>query len=234
MKIEVFENPEQASLGAARFLAAEARESIVARGQFLAAFSGGISPWPMLEAWAGEKVPWENVQIGQVDERVAPADAPERNLPRLRKALQGSGLHSEQIHAMPVESTDLGSAVHNYALALQMIVGIPPALDLIHLGLGADGHTASLFPGDPVLEVVEADVALTRVWNGLRRMTFTLPMLNRARRLLWLVTGAEKAPVLASLVRGNASLPAGRVRQDNAILFADRAAAQMLPKSNHH
>jgi len=127
-----------------------------------------------------------------------------------------------------VESTDLESAVLNYARALQIIVGLPPVLDLIHLGLGSDGHTASLLPGDPVLEVVEVDVALTGVWNGQRRMTFTFPMLNRARRLLWLVTGGEKAPMLAALIRGDVSIPAGRVRQDHAVVFADRAAAQSL------
>jgi len=228
MKIEIFDDAEQAARAGAVFLAAEAREAVAARGRFLAAFSGGASPWTMLRAWASEDVPWENVEVGQVDERVAPAQAPERNLTGLREALQGSPLHPEQIHAMPVESTDLESAALNYARALQMIVGLPPVLDLIHLGLGADGHTASLLPGDPVLEVVDADVSLTGVGNGQRRMTLTFPMLNRARRLLWLVTGSEKASILACLIRGDTSIPAGRVRQDNAVLFADRAAAQAL------
>jgi len=228
MKIEVFDDAQQAAQAGAAFLAAETRQAVAARGRFLAAFSGGASPWPMLRAWAHEEIPWEKVQVGQVDECVGPAQAPERSLTRLREALQGAPLRPEQIHAMPVESTDLESATLNYARSLQMIVGFPPVLDLIHLGLGCDGRAASLLPGDHVLEVVDADVSLTRDGNGPRRMTFTFPMINRARRLLWLVTGGEKASILACLVRGDLSIPAGRVRQDNAVLFADRAAAQGL------
>lgn len=229
LHIEIFDDAEQAAEAAAAFLAAETREAITQRGRFLAAFSGGESPWPMLKAWAREDLPWERVEVGQVDERVAPADAPERSLPRLREALAEAPLRPEQIHAMPVESTNLVSAVHNYTMALQMIVGIPPVLDLVHLGLGADGHTASLLPQDPVLDVADADVALTGPRDGLRRMTLTLPMLNRARRVLWLTSGGEKAPVLAALARGDLSIPAGRVRQENAVVFTDLAAARELP-----
>jgi len=99
-------------------------------------------------------------------------------------------------------------------------------LDLVHLGLGPDGHTASLVPGDRVLEVTDADVALTGIYQGRRRMTLTYPMINRARRILWLVTGSEKVEMLGRLRKGDASIPAGRIRQDQAILFADQAAAQ--------
>ena len=128
---------------------------------------------------------------------------------------------------MPVESPDLEAAAVLYASMLQDIAGSPPVLDLAHLGLGPDGHTASLVPGDPVLEVTDADVAVTGgAYQGRRRMTLTYPMLNRSRRILWLVTGSEKVDMLARLRAGDRSIPAGRVTQDRAVVLADRAAAR--------
>jgi 6-phosphogluconolactonase len=129
---------------------------------------------------------------------------------------------------MPVEAPDLQAAVARYAASLQEIAGSPPVLDLVHLGLGPDGHTASLVPGDRVLEVTDADVALTGIYQGRRRMTLTYPMINRSRRILWLVTGSEKVEMLGRLRKGDASIPAGRIRQDQAIVFADQAAAQQV------
>src|SRR5947209_6255990 len=126
---------------------------------------------------------------------------------------------------MPVESADLESARGQYAATLQQIAGTPAVLDLAHLGLGPDGHTASLVPGDPVLDVTDADVALTGIYQGRRRMTLTYPILNRSRRVLWLVTGASKADMLARLLRADPTIPAGRIRQDQAVVLADRAAA---------
>jgi 6-phosphogluconolactonase len=165
----------------------------------------------------------------QVDERVAPAGHPDRNLTHLRDSLlKHAPLPADRIHAMPVEASDLEAGAAQYSRSLQKLAGLPPVLDLVHLGLGPDGHTASLVPGDPVLEVTEADVAMTEVYQGRRRMTLTYPILNRARRIVWLVTGSEKARMLARLRDGDRAIPAGRIRQGQALVLADRAAATGL------
>jgi 6-phosphogluconolactonase len=171
-------------------------------------------------------MPWADVHVVQVDERVAPDGNPDRNLTHLRESLLAHcPLHPEQVHAMPVESADLEAATDRYALTLREIAGSPAVLDLAHLGLGPDGHTASLVPGDPVLDVTDADVALTGLYQGRRRMTLTYPVLNRSRRILWLVTGSEKAEMLARLCEGDGSIPAGRISRHQAVLLADREAA---------
>jgi 6-phosphogluconolactonase len=232
MKIEVLADPEAVARQAAAVIAAEARAAVAARGRFILAVSGGHTPWLMLRALAGEEVPWESVQVLQVDERVAPAGHPDRNLTHLRESLLGHvPLRADQIQAMPVEAPDLEAAARQYAQTLQELAGIPPVLDLAHLGLGPDGHTASLVPGDPVLDVSDADVALTGVYQGRQRMTLTYPILNRSRRILWLVTGSEKAGPLVRLRDGDRPIPAGRVRQDQALVLADRAAAAQLATS---
>jgi 6-phosphogluconolactonase len=227
MKVEVFADAESVARQAAALIAAEARAAVAARGRFVIAVSGGHTPWVMLRALTAEEVPWQNVYVAQVDERVAPAGDPDRNLTHL-----GESLHAprrpEQILAMPVESPDLEAAATRYAATLREIAGSPPVLDLVHLGLGPDGHTASLVPGDPVLDVKSADVALTGTYQGRRRMTLTYPIINRSRQILWLVTGSEKVEMLGRLRKGDPSIPAGRVRQDQAVVFADKAAAGQL------
>jgi len=185
MEIKVFPDAETVAREAAKAIAAEARAAVAARGKFVLAVSGGKTPWQMLRALANEKLPWPSVHIFQVDERVAPAGHADRNLAHLRESLAAATLRDEQIHAMPVEETDLDAAAANYARTLARLAGAPPVLDLVHLGLGADGHTASLVPGDPVLEVSVRDVALTGIYQGRRRMTLTYPLLNRARKILW-------------------------------------------------
>jgi 6-phosphogluconolactonase len=228
MKIDVFSDDESTARAAAKAIAAEAVAAVAARGKFVMAVSGGRSPWIMLRALAEEDIPWDRVHIVQVDERVAPAGDPDRNLTHLRESLRDSPIPPKQIHAMPVESPDLEAAAAQYASTLIKIAGSPATLDLIHLGLGPDGHTASLVPGDPVLHVTELDVALTGVYQGRRRMTLTYPVIDRARRILWLVTGSEKVGALARLRKGDPSIPAGSVSQDRAVVFADRAAATDL------
>jgi 6-phosphogluconolactonase len=226
MRIEALADADSVARAGAALTAAEARAAVAARGRFVVAFSGGHTPWQMLRALADEEVPWAGVHVVQVDERVAPAGDPDRNLTHLRESLLARcPLRPEQVHAMPVESADLEAACGGYALTLRQIAGSPAVLDLAHLGLGPDGHTASLVPGDPVLDVTDADVALTGVYQGRRRMTLTYPMLNRARRIVWLVTGGEKAEMLARLGRGDQSIPAGRIDQHQALVLADHEAA---------
>jgi 6-phosphogluconolactonase len=210
-------------------IAADARAAIVSRGRFALAVSGGHTPWIMLRALAEEDLPWAGVHVFQVDERVAPAGDPDRNLTHLQESLlQHAPLRPEQIHAMPVEAADLQTPAAQYAFTLQGVAGTPPVLDLVHLGLGPDGHTASLVPADPVLDVTDKDVAVTGIYQGRRRMTLTYPAINRARRILWVVTGTEKTEMLRRLREGDVSIPAGRVRRDQAVLLADQAAAEQL------
>ncbi len=226
MKIEALTDADSVARAGAALTAAEARAAVAARGRFIVAFSGGHTPWQMLRVLADEEVPWAGVHVVQVDERVAPAGDPDRNLTHLRESLLAHcPLRPEQVHAMPVEAADLEAASRRYALTLEDIAGAPTVLDLAHLGLGPDGHTASLVPGDPVLDVTGADVALTGVYQGRRRMTLTYPVLNRARRIVWLITGREKAEMLERLCRGDRSIPAGRIDQHQALVLADHEAA---------
>jgi 6-phosphogluconolactonase len=229
MKIKVVANAGSAASEAAKLIAGEARAAVKDHGSFVMAVSGGRTPWLMLRDLALEDLPWNAVHIVQVDERIAPAGDPDRNLTHLRESLlEHAPLPPGQIHAMPVESSDLQAACAQYAHTLETIAGSLPVLDLVHLGLGPDGHTASLIPGDPVDNVRDADVALTGLDQGRRRMTLTYPILNRSRKILWLVTGNEKAEILARLLAEDPSIPAGRVSTDHAVIIADRAAASRL------
>jgi 6-phosphogluconolactonase len=229
MNIDTLADADAVARAGAAFIAAEARTAVDARGHFIMAISGGSTPWKMLRALADERLPWTGVHVVQVDERVAPAGDPDRNLTHLRKTLlTHSPITPEQVHAMPVESADLKAASQRYALTLREIAGSPAVLDLAHLGLGPDGHTASLVPGDPVLDVADADVAISGIYQGRRRMTLTYPILNRSRRILWLVTGHEKMEMLKRLYEGDDSIPAGRISRGEALVLADREATARL------
>jgi 6-phosphogluconolactonase len=225
VNIEILADADAVARKGAAIIAQEARLAVSTRGRFTLAVSGGHTPWLMLRALADEDVPWKSVRVVQVDERVAPAGDPDRNLTHVRESLlEHVPIPPQHVYPMPVETSDLQSAAADYARTLQELVGLPTILDLVHLGLGPDGHTASLVLGDPVLDIADTDVALTGVYQGRQRMTLTYPIINRARRILWLVTGGEKVAMFKRLCAGDRSIPAGRVRQDCALAVVDRAA----------
>ena len=226
MNVEILPDVNSLAGRAAAVIAADARAAVSARGRFVMAVSGGKSPWLMLADLANEDMPWANVHVFQIDERIAPAGDPDRNYVHLRDSLlQHAPIPPEQIYAMPVESPDVDAAAKEYAHTLAGVAGKPPVLDLAHLGLGPDGHCASLIPNDPVLNVMDRDVAITGVYQGRRRMTLTYPVINRSRRILWLVSGKDKVSAFPKLRAADPSIPAGRISQTQALLLADREAA---------
>jgi 6-phosphogluconolactonase len=217
LQTEILPDPVAVAYRAADLVAFHARLAVAERGAFFLAVSGGHTPGAMFQALAGRDFPWDSTTIFQVDERLAPPGAPERNLTLLHDSLPASALAS--VRPMPVEDADLDAAADRYARSL------PERFDLIHLGLGADGHTASLVPDDPALAAVDRDVALTQPYKGLRRMTLTYPVIDRSRALLWLVLGADKQDALRLLREHDTSIPAGCVAFDRALVLADTAAA---------
>lgn len=234
MEIKLFPSEQEVALAGATLVADEARRAVEARGRFVFAVSGGRTPWKMLALLAEQDVPWPDVYLVQVDERVAPAGHADRNLTHLEESLLSRApVPLDHVLAMPVddgvlESGDPQAGAAAYAEHLERVAGRPAVLDLIHLGLGPDGHTASLVPGDGALDVDNADVAVCGVYQGRLRMTLTYPLLNRARRILWLATGESKQQMLVRLLAGDPAIPAGRVRADGAVVFADRAAATLV------
>jgi 6-phosphogluconolactonase len=216
-QIEILPDADAVAERGAKYVAEQARAAVADHGRFNFAVSGGHTPWAMFAHLATEDVPWENVTIYQVDERVAPDGDPDRNLTHLRESLPPGA--AADIRAMPVGAADLEAAAADYASAL------PAHLDLVHLGLGPDGHTASLVPGDPVLEIADRKVAVTGEYLGHRRMTLTYPTLDAAKQVLWLVTGEDKVDALRRLQTGDRSIPAGRVSSEHALVIADTAAA---------
>lgn len=229
INIEVLVDVNAVAQRAATVIGELACAAVSTHGRFVVALSGGTTPWLMLRALGSKQLPWQHVHVAQTDERVAPAGHRERNLTQLQEELLGrTPLRPEQIHAMPVDSPDLNAAVAAYAATLRELAGSPPVFDLVHLGLGTDGHTASLVPGDPVLELSDQDVGLSGRHQGWYRMTLTLPAINRARSVLWVVTGKQKAAILLRLLDGDQSIPAGRVRRENAVVLADCAAARLI------
>jgi 6-phosphogluconolactonase len=234
VEIEIYPDDDTLSREASEFVADCIREAVSSRGRFVMALSGGRTPWAMLRVLAEADLPWDKVHFVQVDERIAPAGDGDRNLTHLREALLNHApIRADRIHAMPVEAADLSCAAQNYAETLHQLAGEPCVLDLVHLGLGPDGHTASLVPGDSVLDIQDVDVAITaNPYQGHRRMTLTFPIINRARRILWLVTGGEKADALARLRNGDSSIPAGRIASEQALILTDKAAAAQLAGAN--
>ncbi len=212
---------------AAAYIANRARAAVNQHGRFTLALSGGRTPWVMLTKLAAMDLPWTSVHVFQVDERIAPEGDPDRNLTHMQETLlRHAPLPLPNVHPMPVNAEDPAAACADYAATLARICGDPAALDLVHLGLGPDGHTASLVPEDGVLAVTDRDVALTEtLYQERRRMTLTYPALNRAREVMFLVDGAGKAPMYARLKAGDPGIPAGRVAAERMMAFVDEAAA---------
>lgn len=215
--IEVLPDLSAVAIRAAEVIREHAHAAISERDAFTFAFSGGRNPWGAFAELARADFPWNRTSVYQVDERVAPSGSEDRNLTHLRAVLPSEAF--ARVHPMPVEDPDLDASAARYAALL------PHRFDLIHLGLGPDGHTASLVPGDPVLDVTDRDVALAGPYQGRLRMTLTYPAIDRARALLWIVTGADKADALARLRAHDRSIPGGRVAPDRALVLADAAAA---------
>jgi 6-phosphogluconolactonase len=217
IELEVAGDEKAASRRAAELIAAAGGEAAQERDHFALAMSGGRSPWAMLAILGElEEMPWAQTELFQVDERVASPGSPDRNLTHMVLGLSMD--HQAALRPMPVTQRDLEAAAREYE------AGLPDRFDLIHLGLGPDGHTASLIPGDPVLEVSDRRVALTGDYQGHPRMTLTYPALDDARRIVWLVTGPDKIEPLQKLLAGDESIPASRVRNENMIIVADEAA----------
>jgi 6-phosphogluconolactonase len=218
-QLEVLDDADAVHRRGAEVIAEAVRAAIEEREECGAAVSGGRDPWQMFSQLEDLGLDWTKTAIYQVDERVAPPGSDERNLTHLIESLSIGAQGS--IRPMPVNDDDLEAAADRYAASL------PDALDIAHLGIGPDGHTASLVPGDPVLEVTDKRVAVTAgEYQGVRRMTLTYPEIERVRTLLWVVTGEEKQDALQKLIDQDPSTPSGRVRPGGeSLILADRAAA---------
>ena len=226
LAIEVLPSAEAVATRAAELLAGYLEQDVAARGAATLALSGGRTPQRVLERLAARALPWGRIVVFQVDERVAPLGHPDRNRTQASAALASPvENHAASFRWMPVEDADLAAGARRYSDALREAAGSPPALGTVHLGLGPDGHTASLFPGSALVGETARDVAVSEPQLGRRRMTLTLPALNRARRILWIVTGADKRAALAGLVAGDASIVGSRVRRDGALVLADSDAS---------
>jgi 6-phosphogluconolactonase len=226
VRLIVADDAQAAARLAADELVRACLAAIDARGRACLAVSGGTTPWPMLQAFAGATLPWSAIVVAQVDERCVPLEDPRRNLRELQRLLVEQGpLPVEHLLAMPVEQAPPDAAAAAYATRLATVLGADPVFDMVQLGLGEDGHTASLVPHDPVLQVADRAVAVTQPYQATRRMTLTYPVLARARERVWLVTGAVKATALQDLLEGRGDAPAGRLPREDSVVVADRAAA---------
>jgi 6-phosphogluconolactonase len=227
MKIEIFPVAEQVAERAAAYLEQVIREALIHQKSFSLAISGGRTPWEMLKILSKADLPWQRINLFQVDERVAPDGHPDRNLTQLFQAIAGTPMVTQlRIFPMPVTAEDLDAAAKEYTEVLNEVTE-GKGLDIIHLGLGSDGHTASLVPGDEVLAIQNRLVACTQNnYQGRIRMTLTYPLLNAAKQILWIVTGSEKKEMVQRMLQQDPSIPAGCVRPENALLLVDQAAIE--------
>ena len=218
MDIIVVPDPQSAANQAAAWIARQLRNAASRRGMASVAFSGGSTPALMLAALAELSVPWTVTTVFQVDERIAPDGDPDRNA-GLLEVLRPC---RPTIRLMPVTAGDLAAARRRYAASL------PDRLDVVHLGVGDDGHTASWPPGDPVIDE-RRHVAISSEFNGRARMTLTVPVVNAARRRLVLATGAAKAEIIERWLLHDHTLPVDRVSRTNTSVVLDAPAATRLP-----
>ncbi len=231
MQIETY--PDEAAVAdrTAEVIADAAREGVERHGRAVLAFSGGSTPAPMLLALGRRDLRWNATHVLQVDERVAPEGHPDRNWTMITDSLlRGADIPEALLHPMPVTDDDVDDAAGRYEKLLQTVAGVPPVADVVHLGIGEDGHTASLVPGDPVLRVRDRWVAMTaEPYQGRRRMTLTYPAINAARLLVWQITGAAKASALRQGLQGR-GVPASDVRRRDAVVIATEEAAADLSR----
>ncbi len=210
------------------------------RGRFVAALAGGRTPESFYEllAGSGRSLPWEDTHIFLTDERCVPAGHPDSNFGMIEAALLGRvPVPEANIHQVPVELAP-GRAATNYEREMRRFFGLKqggfPKFDLVLLGLGRDGHTASLFPGDPaVTEARRLAVAVARSEPDHDRVTLTLPVINGAEVVVFMVTGGDKAAALRSVLEGPGDgSPAARVRsrQGRTVFLADGQAGTLLKK----
>jgi 6-phosphogluconolactonase len=226
VRLIVEADAEAAAARAALEIASACEAALDERQLALTAFSGGRTPWRMIEKLRSCALGWSDIHVAQVDERIVPPGDERRNITRLEALLVREGpLPRDNLLDMPVGATDLAAAARSYQDILESLGGKPLRFDVVQLGLGVDGHAASLIPGDPVLDAT-VDVAVSGEYDGTRRMTLTLPALSRARQRVWLVTGADKAARLKDLVDGTAAIPANRVERRGTIVIADSDAAR--------
>ena len=222
--MEILPDPSALAARSAELVAARLADAVAARGRATLAVSGGDTPKAFLAELAAVKLPWEAIHVFQVDERVAPPGHEDRNLTGLQQALlDRAPIPAANVHPMPVEEPDLGAAAAGYADEIRAVTGPEGRLDVVHMGIGDDGHTASWPPGDPVVDAT-GEVAVVGPFNGRLRMTVTPPVVNRAGWILWLVDGENKAAMVRRLLEGDPAIPATRVRRHDVTLLAEARA----------
>lgn len=218
MEIRVALDAAAAATDAAHLVASKLRNAVQRREVASLAVSGGTTPAKMFSVLADLEVPWRTVTVWQVDERVAPDGSPDRNAALLDVFVAVGA----SVRAMPVTDRDLESAARRYAAEL------PTRFDVVHLGIGDDGHTASWPPGDPVADELDP-VALSGEYRGTRRMTLTPHVVNGARQRLVLAVGADKAAAMRGWLLRNEALPIERLHRTDTVVVLDMAAAGLLP-----
>ncbi len=229
MHVEVLDNPEATAVRAVDMIVDASARAIAERGQFVWAVSGGTTPRRMLQLLAARTdLDWGRTHLFQVDERVAPDGDPDRNATMLETALLANDSSPARALAglwlMPVTANDLETAAEEYGTVMDRVTGSPVVFDLVQLGMGSDGHTASLIPDDPILSVSDRDVALSAEYQGRVRMSLTWPALDRAKELLWLIAGESKRDAVRLFLDNDPSIPATLPTQARATVLLDAAA----------